>query len=246
MKLKDKVAIVTGGGSGIGEAISKRFAKEGARVLVADIDEVAARRVVKEIQESGSQATAATVDVSRKDQVHDVIGDMLSHWGRIDILVNNAGIGLEKLFVESDEEVWDKLIAVNMKGTILFTHAVLPTMIEQKYGKIINIASAAGKVGQGHGVVYSATKAGVDVLAKALAREISRYRINVNSICPGPTDTPLFAQDPEVGKKIAQGVPLRRIAKPEEIASAALFLASEESDFITGHSLLVDGGITML
>lgn len=246
MNLKDKVAIVTGGGSGIGEAISKRFAKEGAKVLVADIDKVAATRVVKEIQESGGQATAATVDVSRKDQIHEVISDMLPRWGRIDILVNNAGIGEDKWFAESDESVWDRVIAINMKGTILFTHAVLPTMMEQKHGKIINIASAAGKVGQGRGVVYSATKAAVDVLAKALAREVARYRINVNSICPGPTDTPLFAQDPELGKKIAQGVPLKRIAKPEEIASAALFLASEESDFITGHSLLVDGGITMI
>ena len=246
MKLKDKVAIVTGGGSGIGEAISKRFAREGARVLVADIDEVAATRVAKEIQESGSQATAATVDVAHKDQIRKVVRDVLASWGRIDILVNNAGVGGEKWFAEGDESMWDRIIAINMKGTILFTHAVLPTMIEQKYGKIINIASAAGKVGQGRGVVYSATKAAVDVLAKALAREVARYSINVNSICPGPTNTPLFAQDPELGNKIAQGIPLKRIAKPEEIASAALFLASGESDFVTGHSLLVDGGITML
>lgn len=246
-KLKDKVAIVTGGGSGIGAATARLFAKEGAKVIVTDIDEPATKKVAKELEEGGAQVIAAKVDVSRKEEVDKVVRDVLARWGKIDILVNCAGAGGIGLFIQSNEAMWDKVIAVNLKGTMLFTHAVLPSMVERKYGKIINIASTAGKVGAGMQVAYSASKAGVSGFTKALAREVARYRINVNDICPGPVDTPMFGQmDPELQKKYVRGVAQRRMGKPEELAAAVLFLASDDCQFVTGHSLVVDGGTTMI
>ena len=143
--------------------------------------------------------------------------------------------------------MWDKVITLNLKGTLLPTHVVLPSMIEQKYGKIINISSLAGKIGQGgHGLVYSACKAGVDVFAKALARDVARYNINVNSICPGTIDTPLLQSVPSLLEKMTKRIPLRKIGQPQEIAYAALYLASSESNYVTGHSMPVDGGLSMI
>ena len=252
-RVQDKVAIVTGGGSGIGEATSKLLAQEGASVIVADLDEAAAKRIASEIEKQGGQAVAAKADVTQKEEVDKVVHDTLARWGKIDILVNNAG-GLEmrelRWFIETDEGMWDKVIARNFKGALLFTHAVLPTMMERKYGRIVNIASSAGKVGAGKQAVYSGAKAGVDGFSKSLAREVGRYGINVNAICPGPIYTPGFSpigkEFPELEKAYVQGTVVRRLGTPEEIAAVALFLASDESSFITGHSLLVDGGITMI
>ena len=179
--------------------------------------------------------------------VNSVVADILNTWKKIDILVNNAGGGAQTLFLDSDESEWDKCIALNLKGTLLPTHAVLPSMIEHKYGKIINISSLAGKIGQGgYGLVYSACKAGVDVFAKALARDVARYNINVNSICPGTIDTPLLHSVPTLLEKMTKRIPLRKIGRPEEIAFAALYLASSESNYVTGHSLPVDGGVSMI
>jgi len=249
-KLAGKVAIITGGGSGIGAATSRLFAKEGALVAVADMDKVAAEMVAKEIEEEGNQALAANVDVTRKEEIDNVVRDVLAHWGKIDILVNCAGIGEFEWFIETDESKWERIIAVNLKGTMLFAHAVLPNMIGRKYGKIINIASIAGKVGGGRHVAYSAAKAGVIGFTKALAREVARYQINVNDICPGNIHTPMFEQisneHPEIGEQYARQAALRRLGRPQEIAAAALFLASGESEFVTGHSLVVDGGATMI
>jgi len=252
-RVKDKVAIVTGGGSGIGEATSKLLAQEGASVMVADLDETAAKRVASEIEKGGGQAVAAKVDVTQKGEVEKVVRDTLAGWGKIDILVNNAGgLAIDEMrwFIETDESMWDNIIARNLKGTLLFTHAVLPSMMERKYGRIVNIASSAGKVGAGKQAVYSGAKAGVDGFTKALAREVARYGISVNDICPGPIHTPAFGQlreqFPELEKAFVQGTVVRRLGTPEEIAAAALFLASDESSFVTGHSLLVDGGITMI
>ena len=249
-KLEDKVAIITGGGSGIGAATSRLFAKEGAKVAVTDVDEAAAETVAKGLEAEGRQAIAAKVDVTRKEEIDGVVRDVLARWGKIDILVNCAGTGDIGWFIDSDETMWDRVIAVNLKGTMLFAHAVLPTMIQHKYGKIINIASIAGKMGAGRQVAYSASKAGVSGFTKALAREVARYRINVNDICPGPVDTPMFAQmadtEAELQKKYVRGVPQRRMGRPEELAAAALFLASDDCEFVTGHSLVVDGGTTMI
>ncbi|MCX6007983.1 MAG: glucose 1-dehydrogenase [Chloroflexi bacterium] len=246
-RLVDKIAFVTGGGSGIGEAICKVFAAEGAMVAVSDINKQTSEKVAQDIVTSGGKAKAYELDVTNGARVKAVVADILDTWKKIDILVNNAGGGVEALFLESNESMWDKVIALNLKGTLLPTHAVLPSMIEQKYGKIINISSLAGKIGQGgHGLVYSACKAGVDVFAKALARDVARYNINVNSICPGTIDTPLLQSVPSLLEKMTKRIPLRKIGQPQEIAYAALYLASSESNYVTGHSMPVDGGLSMI
>jgi 2-hydroxycyclohexanecarboxyl-CoA dehydrogenase len=246
-RLADRVALVTGGGSGIGEAICKVFAAEGATVAVADINKDTSAKVAQEIVKSGGNAKAYELDVTSGANVRTVVEDILNTWKKIDILVNNAGGGEQRLFLDSDESEWDKCIALNLKGTLLPTHAVLPSMIEHQYGKIINISSLAGKMGQGgYGLIYSACKAGVDVFAKALARDVARYNINVNSICPGTIDTPLLRGVPSLLEKMTKRIPLRKIGKPKEIAYAALYLASSESNYVTGHSLPVDGGVSMI
>ena len=251
-KLIDKVAIVTGAGSGIGAAIARLFAKEGARVVVAELNEETAKKTAKEIEQGGGQAVAAKVDVSCKEEVDKVVRDALAHWGKIDILINNAGVPDLNwfMFMESGEKTWDRIIAVNLKGTLLFTHAVLPSMAEQKYGKIVNISSTAGKLGQATQAVYSATKGGICAFSKALAKEVARYQITVNDICPGPIDTPMSRLggdiDPKGWASYLKSTPLRRVGEPEEIAAAALFLASGDADFITSHSLVVDGGFTSI
>ena len=246
-RLADKIALITGGGSGIGEAICKVFAAEGAMVAVSDINKQTSEKVAQDIVKSGGMAKAYELDVTSGASVKAVVADILDTWKKIDILVNNAGGGVEALFLESNEGMWNKVIALNLKGTLLPTHAVLPSMIEQKYGKIINISSLAGKIGQGgYGLVYSACKAGVDVFAKALARDVARYNINVNSICPGTIDTPLLQSVPSLLEKMTKRIPFRKIGKPEEVAYAALYLASSESNYVTGHSMPVDGGLSMI
>lgn len=246
-RLTGKIAFVTGGGSGIGEAICKLFAAEGAMIAVSDINRETAGKVAQDIVKSGGKARAYELDVTSGASVKAVVADILDTWKKIDILINNAGGGVEALFLESNESMWDKVIALNLKGTLLPTHAVLPSMIEKKYGKIINISSLAGKIGQGgHGLVYSACKAGVDVFAKALARDVARYNINVNSICPGTIDTPLLHSVPSLLEKMTKRIPLRKIGQPQEIAYAALYLASSESNYVTGHSMPVDGGLSMI
>ena len=246
-RLADRIALITGGGSGIGEAICKVFAAEGAMVAVSDINKQTSEKVAQAIVKSGGLARAYELDVTSGSSVKAVVADIMDTWKKIDILVNNAGGGVEALFLESNESMWDKVIALNLKGTLLPTHVVLPSMIEQKYGKIINISSLAGKIGQGgHGLVYSACKAGVDVFAKALARDVARYNINVNSICPGTIDTPLLQSVPSLLEKMTKRIPLRKIGQPQEIAYAALYLASSESNYVTGHSMPVDGGLSMI
>jgi len=249
-RLKGKVAIVTGGGSGIGAATARLFAREGAIVVVTDVDGTAAEKVTKEIEGKSGQAIAARVDVTSRDAILQIVNNVLVKWGKIDILVNCAGTGDIGLFVKSDVTGWDKIFDVNLKGTMLFAHAVLPTMIERKYGRIVNIASVAGKVGAGMQVVYSASKAGVCGFSKALAREVARHGITVNDICPGPIDTPMYnmidSVVPGLQEKYVQGTAQRRMGKPEEIAVAALFLVSDDCTFVTGHSLVVDGGSTMI
>ena len=250
MKLEGKVAIVTGGGGGICGAIARLFATEGAKVVLADRDESAAKKVVREIEEEGGQGMAVRVDITNREEIGATVEDVLARWEKIDILVNCAGIAIVESFIEGDEKLWDEMISVNLKGTIFFTHAVLTGMIERRYGKIINIASIAGMGGGGRQVVYAATKGGVRAFGKALAREVARYKININDICPGPIATAMFEkgreENPAYMEKLIQGIPLRRPGRPEEIAAAALFLASDEAEFINGHSLVVDGGTTMI
>lgn len=246
-KLAGKVAVVTGAGSGIGAATARLLAEEGARTVVADLEGAAAEKVAGEIEAVGGQAMAVSLDVADQKEIEKLVRDVTARWGGIHILVNNAGAGEVGWFVDGREEAWDRIIDVNIKGTMFFSQAVLPGMIERQSGRIINIASTAAKVGSGKLAIYSATKAAVCGFTKALAREVAHYNINVNDICPGPIDTPMFEQMEPMLKKISiRETAFRRIGRPEEIATAVLFLASDDASYITGHSLLVDGGQTMI
>ena len=192
MRMKDKVAIVTGGSRGIGRAISLRLAEEGAQVAIADILENEAAQVVAEITKNGGRALMVKTDVTNLDQVRACVQTVTETWGQVDILVNNAGWDKLEPFVNSKPETWEKVMAINLKGPISFCHAVLPQMIARKAGKIISISSDAGRVGSTGEAVYSACKAGIIGFSKTLARELARAKINVNVVCPGPTETPLL------------------------------------------------------
>ncbi|MBT4363308.1 MAG: SDR family oxidoreductase [Desulfobacteraceae bacterium] len=248
-QLAGRVAIITGGGSGMGRSISLRFADEGAKVAILDLNEEAAQMVAKESGKDENHVIAVKMDITSSKEVNAAVEDILANWGRIDVLVNCAAIHGDERFVKGDEELWDSLMAVNLKGTFLPCKAVLPTMIEKRYGKIINFASAAGKVGAAGEVVYSATKGGVIAFTKALALEVARYNININVICPGPIETPmlqdLYKRAPEAESMWESFIPLRRTGKPEEIADTVLFLASSAT-YITGQPISVDGGWTMV
>lgn len=249
-RLNSRVAIITGGGSGIGAATSRLFAREGAKVAVIDINGEAAERVAERIEKEGGQAISSRVDVSHKDEVDKLVSDVLARWGKVDILVNNAAAVHVGWFINTDESMWDKQIGVILKGTMFCAQAVLPNMMENKYGRIINIASVGGKVGGAKQVVYCASKGGVIGFTKALAREVARYRITVNDINPGPVDTPMLKhlddEAPKTRDATIQITALQRVSTPEEQAAAILFIASEDSSYVTGHSLMVDGGATMM
>ncbi len=251
MRITDKVALVTGGSRGIGRAISRRLAEEGARVAIADILEDEARQTAAEIVAAGGQALAVTTDVTQLDQVRACVQHVTDTWGPIDILVNNAGWDRIEPFVESAPETWDKVIAINLRGPINFCHTVVPQMMERKQGKIISISSDAGRVGSTGEAVYSACKAGIIGFSKTLARELARSQVNVNVVCPGPTDTALLQQvtQGERGARVIEAmtraVPFRRLGQPEEIANAVAFFASPDADFVTGQVLSVSGGLTM-
>lgn len=250
MRLKDKVAIVTGAGRGIGCAIAKTFSGEGAKVAVADLDLGSAATVAGEIESVGGDALAVKVNVAEKDSVEALLNAVLEKYGKVDILVNNAGWDKIEPFMESVEDTWDKVIAVNLKGTISLCGAVLPIMISRKCGRIVNIGSDAGRVGSSGEAVYSAAKGGVIAFTKTLAREMARYNININCVSPGPTETPLFAEiaagNPKIADALVKSIPFRRLGQPADIAHAALFLASDQAAYITGQTLSVNGGLNML
>ncbi|MBF8377505.1 glucose 1-dehydrogenase [Alicyclobacillus mali] len=249
MKLEDRVAIVTGGARGIGRAICERFAAEGAHVAVVDLDLDAARETSERLCGMGAEAVAVRADVTRRDEVQAMVGEVMEQFGRIDILVNNAGWDRIELFLDSREETWEKILAVNLKSVLYTCHAVLPHMVARSYGKVVNIGSDAARVGSTGEAVYAAAKGGVIAFSKTIAREMAKHRINVNVVCPGPARTPLFqeiaGQNDKLASALERAIPFRRLAEPEEIASAVAFLASDDARFITGQTLSVSGGLTM-
>jgi 2-hydroxycyclohexanecarboxyl-CoA dehydrogenase len=249
--LADSVALVTGAGRGIGRAIALRLARGGAAVGIVDLDGATARAVANEIMIAGGRAASADADVADHVAVRSAAEEIEKALGPVDVLVNNAGWERLALFVESDPTFWDRLIAVNFKGALNATRAVLDGMIARRRGRVISISSDAGRVGSTGEAVYSGCKAAVIGFSKALAREVARHGITVNVVCPGPTDTQLLADvmAGERGAKILAGmqraIPLGRLAKPEDVAGAVAYLASEEAAYVTGQVLSVSGGLTM-
>ena len=245
--LAGKVAFVTGAGRGMGRAMAERLAAEGALVAVTDIDKDAAAAVAEAL---GNGAVAVHLDVTDALSVGTAVEETTAALGPIDILVNNAGWDRLAPFVDTDEDLWDRLIAVNLKGVLHTCRTVVPQMTERRSGRIVNISSDAGRVGSTGEAVYSATKAGIIGFTKTLAREVAKSGVTVNVVCPGPTDTPLLAEMVGAGNDrlitaLQRAIPLGRLGRPEEIAAAVAFLASDDAAFITGQTLSVSGGLTM-
>ena len=246
MKLEGKKALVTGAGQGIGCAIALELAERGADVAVCDLNAETARKTAEEVQALGRQALPLVVDVSENADVVAAVEQAAGQLGRIDILVNNAGWDDVMPFLDTKPDLWEKVIDINLKGVIHFCHAVGKHMMETKGGKIVNIASDAGRVGSLGETVYAGAKGGVIALSKSLARELARFGVHVNCICPGPTETALFRSLPEkVQQGLERAIPFRRVAQPGDIARAVAFFASPLSDYITGQVLSVSGGLTM-
>ena len=244
-ELDGKIALVTGASYGIGAGIAMVFAREGAKVAVNySKSKEEADDVVKRIKGFGGYAIAVKADVSKAENVHHMVETVRTELGEIDVLVNNAGISLPLPFHVSSEENWDKVIAVNLKGTLLCCKAVIPYMMNQQKGKIINISSVSGRLGMAGNAVYSMTKGGIISFTKALARELASYGINVNVVLPGAIEhthqMEVFPKD--MLTEVLRTVPLGRTGKPEEIGEIVSFLVSERSNYVTGHSFIVDGG----
>ncbi len=246
MRLKKQVAIVTGAGQGIGRAVALTLAREGATVVVNDIDLEKAEKVAEEVSAQGGQALPVQADVSKAKDVDILVKKALDSYKRVDILVNNAGVAKMTRFLELTEAEWDRTMNINIKGQFLCSKAVIAQMIKQKRGKIVNVASLAAHIGAPGLAAYGASKGGVVQLTKALAVELGKYNIMVNAVSPGLTMTDLIKSAVKDRPDFIEGIdriPLRRAAEPEDIANAVLFLASSESDYITGQVIIVDGGL---
>jgi 2-hydroxycyclohexanecarboxyl-CoA dehydrogenase len=249
VRLEGRTALVTGGASGIGAATCRRLAEEGAAVAVTDVDLGGAREVAGEVG-----GGAFELDVRSTDSIGAAVAAAESELGPIDVLVNNAGTDEFAFFVNTDEGLWDRLIAVNLRGVIAVTHAVLPGMQERRRGRIVNVASEAGRVGSHGSGVYSAAKGGVIAFTKAIAREAARDGVTCNAVAPGPIETPLLMAAPqhlgELGERVVQtmvgSTALRRLGQPEEVAAAIAFLASDDASYVTGQCLGVSGGLAMI
>lgn len=247
-----RVALVTGGGRGIGAAIATGLADDGHRVVIADMRGAEAEETAATICDAGASALAFEVDVTNSVAVSEVIRQTTERFGPVEVLVNNAGWDDLMPFLATDEAFWDRVLDINFKGTLRLTHAVLPGMVERGWGRVISIGSDAGRVGSALESVYSGAKGGIIAFTKTVAREVARSGVTLNVVCPGPTDTPLMAEmtakadDAEkVLASMTRAVPMRRLAKPGEIAAAVRFFADESAGFITGQTLSVSGGLTM-
>ncbi|HTQ32620.1 MAG TPA: SDR family NAD(P)-dependent oxidoreductase [Stellaceae bacterium] len=246
-EMRGRAVIVTGGASGIGRATALLLAREGATVFIGDVDEAGGNAAVAEVKASGHSAEFLKLDLADHVSIEVFAAAVHNRVGRVDGLVNGAGWDRIQPFMENPPEMWESLIAINLMGAIRLTRAVLPAMIEAQAGKIVNISSDAGRVGSMGETVYAAAKGGLIAFTKSLAREMARHKLNVNCVCPGPTDTPLFQRQPDRMKEaLTRAIPFRRIAQPEDIAEAVLFFVGSRSDYITGQILSVSGGLTMV
>ena len=251
-RFEGKVVVVTGGGGGIGGATSRRFAAEGARVAVFDLNLDAARKVAAGIAAAGGVAEAFACDIANRADVDAAVTAVEARLGPIDVLVNNAGWDVFRPFVKTEPAQWEKLIAINLTGALHMHHAVLPGMAARKSGRIVNIASDAARVGSSGEAVYAACKGGLVAFSKTIAREHARHGVTVNVVCPGPTDTALFAEykegagNPEkLLEAFTRSIPLGRIGQPDDLPGAILFFASDDAAYVTGQVLSVSGGLTM-
>ena len=250
--LADKLAVVTGAGGGIGAAICERLAEEGCHIALFDRDADALRAAGEKIQTLGRRMSTHVVDISDYDGVRDAVASIESSQGGIDVLINNAGFDHFANFLDTTPEQWESIIAVNLRGTLNMHHVVLPGMVDRGRGRVVNIASDAGRVGSSMEAVYSACKGGIIAFTKSVARELARTGVRLNVVCPGPTDTPLLAQflaGGEDGAKTLQAleraVPMKRIGRPDDVPGIVAFLASDDAEYITGQVISVSGGLTM-
>jgi 2-hydroxycyclohexanecarboxyl-CoA dehydrogenase len=252
MDLKGKTAVVTGGSRGIGRAIALRLAKYGANIGILNLQRHLGQKVAEEIRKAGGQATAIACDVTEYKKVQDAVSRIQREFGSIDILINNAGIDESRVFVDTDPELWERIINTNYKSFLITTHVCVPFMIEQKSGNIVNLGSDAGRIGSPGEVLYCGTKAAIMASSKALAKELARFNIRVNCVSPGPVHTDLWdnLHSGEKGKQVTEAVtrmiPLRHLGTPEEIADVVAFFVSDDSRYLTGQVLSVDGGLTMI
>lgn len=254
-RLIGRVAIITGSGSGIGRAIANRLAKEGAKTVICDINVDAAKDVAREIESFNSETTAIGFDATKKDQVTSMVKQAIDRFGKIDILVNNVGLFRPKRFLELEDIDLDDCMCVNMKSTFYCCKAVIPRMIEKKYGRIVNIASMSGKVGEPRYAHYNAAKAAVLGLTRALAVEMLEHNIYVNAVCPGVISTPMYEKslvlesritgktEQELGKAAVSAIPIGRLGRPEEVAALVAFLASDDASYMVGQAINVTGGL---
>lgn len=250
--LKGKAVLVTGAGGGFGKALTRRFAEEGAALALFDLDAKALDTAADIARAAGATPRTYAVDIADHAAVKRAVDDAAGALGRLDVLVNNAGWDRFALFLDTTPDFWDRVIAVNLRGPINLHHAALPHMVRQKSGRVVNIASDAGRVGSSGESVYSACKGGIIAFTKTMAREMARHNILVNAVAPGPADTPLFHSfvgEGEAGRKVHEAleksIPLRRIARPEDLPGLVAFLASDDAAYITGQVISVSGGLTM-
>ncbi|MCP5028352.1 MAG: SDR family oxidoreductase [Actinomycetia bacterium] len=250
--MTERVAMVTGGARGIGREICLALARDGRKVAVADLRVEAAEETAQLIGDAGGTAIGVAMDVTDSDGVQQGIFRIVDELGPIEVLVNCAGWDELLPFLDTDEDFWDKVIDINYKGALRTTHACLPGMIEGGWGRVVNIGSDAGRVGSSLEAVYSGAKGGIIAFTKTIAREMARKGVTANTVCPGPTDTPLLGEitsDSDDGDKVigamARAVPMKRLGQPHEVASAVAYFASEDAGFITGQTLSVSGGLTM-
>lgn len=252
MSLSGKNAIVTGGAQGIGRAIALRLAKDGANVALLDTNEKVGQKTVNEIKAENVKSLFYNCDMTQYDMVKSAVEQIHQEWNTIDILINNAGIDRSRPFAETDQALWDLIINVNYRSFLIASHVCIPYMIQQNSGNIVSLGSDAGRVGNPGEVLYCGTKAAIMASSKALAKELARYNIRVNSVAPGPVKTALWDQlhDGEKGRKVTQAVeraiPMRRLGTPQDVADVVAFFVGDDSRYLTGQVLSIDGGLTMI